>query len=271
MPHAIAAEQECNLLLPYVTDLEFEVDRLRKQGSFVEEQAWATLREVYCLCDKPGLPPELQVVVDRIKSSVQGFSRVLVDLHQHPGYHPAHDQVVPIAVRPLVEQVFRWHQRLEDIADVTLRLELEIEYVDWFPARLRHVIDNLLANALRHGATDKGETRITVSLRRTEKGYELRIADNGSGVSAEMRVAMLNAFHRAAPARAMDVGVGLAVVKVLLEQSGGSLTVQSAEGLGTCFVAVLPRYDVDDYLEKAPGEPPTVDNNLRLSNNGGAQ
>ena len=44
------------------------------------------------------------------------------------------------------------------------------------------------------------------------------------------------------------MGVGLAVVKLLVEQSGGTLTVDSGEGQGSTFVAVLPRYDVDDYL-----------------------
>jgi K+-sensing histidine kinase KdpD len=250
----IAPEHEADVLLPYVTDLEFEVDRLRKQGQFVEDQAWAALKRTQSLCSETNFPAEFQASVDQIKSTLDGLARVLIDLHQHPGYHPAHDQVVPISVRPLVNQVFRWHQRLEGATDVTLRLELEIEYVDWFPARLRHIIDNLLANALRHGATDKGEARITIALRRSEKGYELRVADNGTGISPQGRAAMLNVVHRAAPARAMDVGVGLAVVKSLIEQSGGTLTIQSDERLGTCLLAVLPRYDIDDYLEKELGE-----------------
>jgi signal transduction histidine kinase len=59
---------------------------------------------------------------------------------------------------------------------------------------------------------------------------------------------VLQLFHRAAPARAAGLGVGLAVVKLLVEQSGGTLTVDSGEGQGTTFVAILPRYDMDDYL-----------------------
>jgi signal transduction histidine kinase len=42
--------------------------------------------------------------------------------------------------------------------------------------------------------------------------------------------------------------VGLAVVKLLVEQSGGSLAVDSGEGQGTTFVVVLPRYETEDYL-----------------------
>jgi signal transduction histidine kinase len=50
------------------------------------------------------------------------------------------------------------------------------------------------------------------------------------------------------PARASGLGVGLAVVKLLVEQSGGELTVTSGLGQGTSLVATLPRYDVDDFL-----------------------
>jgi signal transduction histidine kinase len=39
------------------------------------------------------------------------------------------------------------------------------------------------------------------------------------------------------------------VVKLLVEQSGGTLTLDSGEGQGTTVVAVLPRYDTTDYLE----------------------
>ena len=59
---------------------------------------------------------------------------------------------------------------------------------------------------------------------------------------------MFELFYRAAPARAAGLGVGLAVVKLLVEQSGGTLAVDASEGQGTSFVVVLPRYDVDDFL-----------------------
>jgi signal transduction histidine kinase len=59
---------------------------------------------------------------------------------------------------------------------------------------------------------------------------------------------MLELFYRAAPAREAGLGVGLAVVKMLVEQSGGTLTVDGGKGQGSVFVAVLPRYEVDDFL-----------------------
>jgi two-component system phosphate regulon sensor histidine kinase PhoR len=176
---------------------------------------------------------------------------VLRDLQEPPGYHPAHDQVVAIAVRPLVEQVFVWQQRLQGAPQVDLRLELESEHVEWFPARLRHILDNLISNALKYRDPDKVEEWVQLRLRASPEGYEFRLSDNGVGLPPGEHgehEQVFELFYRAAPARAAGLGVGLAVVKLLVEQSGGTLTVDSGEGQGTTFVVVLPRYDVDDYL-----------------------
>jgi signal transduction histidine kinase len=156
--------------------------------------------------------------------------------------------VIAIAVRPLVEQVFRWQQRLLAAPEVVLQLELESEYLEWFPGRLRHILDNLLSNALKYRDPDKAEKWVKVGLRVSPEGYEVRVVDNGVGLPPEQSAQVFQLFYRAAPARAAGLGVGLAIVKLLVEQTNGTLTVTAGEGQGTTFVAVLPRYDVADYL-----------------------
>ena len=171
------------------------------------------------------------------------------DLHDSPGYHPAHDQVVAIAVRPLAEQVFRWQKRLTGAGVVTLRLELDSESVEWFPARLRHILDNLFANALRYRDLSSEDQWIALGLRPLNNGYELRVSDNGAGPPPGEDRRVLELFYRAAPIRSIGLGAGLSVVKLLVEQSGGTLTVNPREDRGTDFVFTLPRYDLLDYIE----------------------
>jgi signal transduction histidine kinase len=144
--------------------------------------------------------------------------------------------------------VFRWQQRLAGAPRAALWLELESEHVEWFPARLRHILDNLLSNALKYRDPEKAEARVSLGLRLVPAGYELCVTDNGVGLPRGERTDAFDLFFRATPARTASPGVGLAVVKLLVEQSGGTLTVDSGEGRGTTFVAVLPRYDVDDFL-----------------------
>jgi signal transduction histidine kinase len=237
---------ELHLLLAYVADLELEVDRLRRHNHFVHHEVRASIKEIHDLCDGAADPAAALSAVAR---TVDQLGALLRDLQEPPGYHPAHDQVVAIAVRPLIEQVFRWQQRLVGAPEVTLRLELEAEHMEWFPGRLRHVLDNLLSNALKYRDPAKAEAWVQVGLRVGPGGYELRVLDNGLGLPSDGHTLGGELFYRAAPARAAGLGVGLPVVKMLVEQSGGTLTVDSGEGRGTTFVAVLPRYEIDDYLD----------------------
>jgi signal transduction histidine kinase len=236
------------LLLAYLADLELEVDRLRKQRQFIQHEARATLKRIRRLCADAAVGGNTLPPLPDVDHAAQQLETVLRDIQEPPGYHPAHDQVIAIAVRPLAEQVFRWQQRLEGAPEVAFQLDLESDYVEWFPARLRHILDNLLSNALKYRDPDKVEAWVRLGLRVSSEGYEFRVSDNGLGLPPGGNEQMFELFYRAAPARAAGLGVGLAVVKLLVEQSGGTLTVDSGEGQGSTFVVVLPRYDVDDYL-----------------------
>jgi signal transduction histidine kinase len=147
--------------------------------------------------------------------------------------------------------VFRWQRRLQGADGAELRLDLEAEHVDWFPARLRHILDSLVSNALRYRDPAKAGAWVRIGLRTSPEAYELTVADNGVGLPADERGRLFDLTRRAAVARAGGVGVGLAVVKLLVEQSGGALAVDSGPGQGTTFVALLPRFDVADYLGSA--------------------
>ncbi len=223
-------------LLAYVADLELEVDRLRGQGRYTEKHVSAGA----------GDPA---AALAEVAAAARELAGVVRDLHDTTGYHPAHDQVVAVAVRPLAEQAFRWQQRLTGARGAGLRLELEADHVEWFPARLRHILDNLFANALRHRDPAGPGPTVALGLRPADSGYELRVSDDGPGPPPGEDRRVLELFYRAAPIRLAGLGAGVAVVKMLVEQSGGTMTAGPRDGRGTEFVLTLPRYDLLDYLD----------------------
>jgi signal transduction histidine kinase len=240
--------QSNNHLLAYMADLELEIDRLRKHSQYVQHQVRESLKRIQLVCTNSNESGNAPPALAEIAQTVTQLAAILRDLQELPGYHPAHDQVIAIAVRPLVEQVFRWQRRLENAPKATLRLDLESEHVEWFPARLRHILDNLVSNALKYRDPGKEEPWVHLGLRVSANGYEFTISDNGTGMPARERSEISGLLYRAAPARAAGLGVGLAVVKWLIEQSAGTLTADSGETMGTTLVVVLPRYEVDDFI-----------------------
>ena len=126
---------QLQLVMTYAAELELEVDRLRGRDQFLQHAARDHFRSVMRLC-KNSEAHDPEGTLAAIKIEFGQFSDLLSDMSEPSGYHPAFDQVIAIAVRPLAEQVFRWQRRFHGAINAVLRLDLDPEHVEWFPARL---------------------------------------------------------------------------------------------------------------------------------------
>lgn len=105
---------------------------------------------------------------------------------------------------------------------------------------LDRVATNLLTNAVRYAPPG---TTVTVTVERDGAQVRLSVADEGAGVPSEERDLIFEPFYRGAgPAtlRHRGSGIGLAVVRRLVERAGGSVAVRDTAGGGACFVVTLP-------------------------------
>ncbi|HZG50731.1 MAG TPA: PAS domain S-box protein [Pyrinomonadaceae bacterium] len=109
------------------------------------------------------------------------------------------------------------------------------------PDRLQQVVWNLLSNAIKF--TPKGG-RVQVRLERVDSHVEVTVADTGRGIAAEFLPHVFDRFRQADQTTTRThggLGLGLAIVRQLVELHGGSVQVESAgEGRGTSFTVSLP-------------------------------
>lgn len=108
------------------------------------------------------------------------------------------------------------------------------------PAHMERVLRNLIENAIRY--TEKG--RILIGCRRRGDYLNLQVIDTGIGIPEDQREAIFQEFHQLANPgrdRAKGLGLGLSIVRRLLELLGHDLTVKSVVGHGTCFSIAMPR------------------------------
>ncbi len=108
------------------------------------------------------------------------------------------------------------------------------------PHRLAQILGNLLDNALRH--TPAGG-RVTIDATAgPDRSVTLRVTDTGEGIPAEHLPHVFERFYRADTARDRDhggSGIGLAIVKALVEAHRGRISAASS-GTGTTFTIILP-------------------------------
>jgi PAS domain S-box-containing protein len=107
---------------------------------------------------------------------------------------------------------------------------------------LRHVVTNLLGNAVRYSAEGKP---VVLSIRRDEDAAIFCVRDQGVGIPEDDRKLLFTPFYRGKNvAHIRGTGLGLMVVQRCIERMSGSISLESREGMGTTVTVRLPMFHV---------------------------
>ncbi|WP_201979967.1 PAS domain-containing sensor histidine kinase [Hymenobacter rubidus] len=124
-------------------------------------------------------------------------------------------------------------------ADATLTLQLhECPTVHFSPKNLRSILYNLLSNAIKYRDPAR-PAQIVLRGRAAAGQVVLEVQDNGLGLSEPQQTELFRLFRRM-HTHVEGSGVGLYMVKKMVENAGGTLAVQSAPGVGSTFTVALP-------------------------------
>jgi two-component system, OmpR family, sensor kinase len=147
-----------------------------------------------------------------------------------------------VPVEDLFGRVVARHGRAAEEQGVTLTTDIGpgAEIVTGDPMRLEQALQNLVANALRH--TPAGGF-IKLNATAESGGIVVTIRDSGSGIAAEHLPHVFDRFYKVDPSRggqAVGSGLGLSIVKAIVERHGGTIAATSRSGQGTTFTISLP-------------------------------
>lgn len=107
------------------------------------------------------------------------------------------------------------------------------------PQQVRQVFQNLLDNAVKF--MGKPEGTVSVHARREAAGWEFAVVDTGPGIDARHHTRIFQIFQRLDPGRnTPGTGIGLSLVKRIIDARGGRIAVESGEGSGTTFRFIWP-------------------------------
>jgi CheY-like chemotaxis protein len=176
--------------------------------------------------------------------------------------------VGPVDLVSVIEQAVQTIQPAADAKGVSLRtnMPLKIGQITGDPARLQQVVWNLLSNAVKF--TPQGG-RVEARLERVDPYIRITVSDTGKGISHDFLPYVFDRFRQADASSAKrhgGLGLGLALVKYLVELHGGTIEAVSAgEGQGATFKVTLPVRAVATPLGEAGGESVTVKSSGELA------
>jgi len=115
------------------------------------------------------------------------------------------------------------------------------------PMNIRQLFVNLIGNAVKFSG-EREDPRIEIGCEKQENGfYEFYVRDNGIGIAEEYHERIFRIFERLGDIEAEGTGVGLAIVKKILDYHGGCIRVESARDQGTAFYFTLPQKAGEDF------------------------
>lgn len=180
----------------------------------------------------------------RLIDDLLSLSRIELNAHLHPS--------TPLDLAPIVRQVADGLQTLARDRDVAIKVATPPDPLIVLGDRdeLIRALENLVENALKYGAAGK-RIDITLARSQTRSGApEVRLAvrDYGPGIAPEHLPRLTERFYRVdvADSRAQGgTGLGLALVKHVLNRHGGRLNIESTPGAGAAFTMHLPLHTAD--------------------------
>ena len=154
-----------------------------------------------------------------------------------------------VPVRRLLETAAEFHEFVAEERQIRIVVDDESDTspdaplcVRGDPGRLQQVFSNLVDNAVKFSDP---ETTVTLKIRPAGTDVnmvEIEVADNGPGIPPEEIPHIWNRLYRAERARSKrGLGLGLSLVKAIVEAHGGTVSVQSTPGAGSRFIVRLPK------------------------------
>lgn len=188
------------------------------------------------------LANDAERAVTQIRKSAGRMNRLVQDMldvaRMEAG--PLSVRLAPTAAAQLVADAVHAHLGAAAAASIALRTEVSAELPEVRADRDRvlQILDNLIGNAIKF--TGEGGT-ITLAAVADEHDVRFSVSDTGRGMSEEERAHAFDRFWQAKRYDRRGVGLGLSIVKGLIEAHRGRIAVESAVGRGTTVTFTLPR------------------------------
>ncbi len=189
-----------------------------------------------------------------VNSEVQRLSRLVDALLKLSRLEnrssPLKEEIVNVG--ELIEGIVVTHEMFVSDSGLTLDYKAEDDvYVVGDPDMIRQATANLISNAVRY--TPEGGS-IKVSVRKGDIMASIAVRDTGIGLTREEAKMVFSRFWRADAGRTREsggLGIGLAVVKEIVDRHGGWVQVEGEKDKGSCFTIHIPLYDEERARYKA--------------------
>lgn len=239
-----------------VTDLKQAEDELKRINFELDSFVYRSSHDLKApLCSVLGLLNLVQVdrdqdfkeqCISEAQNSIRKLTRFITDLTDYSRNKRVNLKAQKINIYRLVDEVYRNLRYMDHADSIKLKVKIRQEFTFYSDeGRLRVILMNLLSNAIKYCDPSKSEMYIRVNVKKSGKNITLSIMDNGQGIETEFKDKIFEMFYRASES-SFGSGLGLYIVKQVVQKLKGIISVHSRYKQGTIFTLVLPDMSEDN-------------------------
>jgi len=237
-------EQNVSKLLKEVENINRELNDF---ASIVSHDLKAPLRGIKTLAEwimadnSERLSEDGREQMELLSSRVDRMHNLIEGVLEYSRVGREKEKRVAVNLGDLVPEIWDMISAPETI---TFTVETALPEIKCEHIRISQVFQNLLSNAAKY--MDKPEGRVTVNCAKEGRFWKFSVADNGPGIEQRHFEKIFKMFQTLAARDGFEsTGVGLTVVKKIVEMYGGRIWVESEVGKGTTFFFTLPKDEVE--------------------------
>lgn len=170
-------------------------------------------------------------LVNMLIARVQKMQSLIDGILQYSRIGRINEEIKQVNLNQIVALVV---EILSPQSTIQIQIDNELPVIYCEPTRIQQVFQNLLSNAIKF--MDKPYGKITIACTEENGGWKFSVSDNGSGIEKEYFTRIFQIFQKFSHNKDLDsTGIGLALVKKIIEMYGGDIWVESEVGKGSTF------------------------------------
>jgi signal transduction histidine kinase len=184
--------------------------------------------------------------VQRIIANANYMEQMIMDLLALSRIGRAHKAPEPVEVRSVIEKILDLNQERFSQKGIEIVVDPSLPHFHYDRTQATEIFQNLITNAAKFMG-DQPRPRIEIGGRESGEWIEFYVKDNGIGIDPEYHDKIFGVFQRLKDVEVEGTGVGLCIVKKIVDLAGGKIWIESRRGEGATFFVRFPK------TEKAKG------------------